>query len=83
MWGFMKRVENLRFVERFVMYVSVETMQNWYQEKLGCLHLGQGNVFIFYMRTLMSDPKPTWPHILALIMADQGDREEQWTKLNS
>lgn len=31
----------------------------------------------------MSDPKPIWPRILALILADPGGGEEQWNKLNS
>lgn len=31
----------------------------------------------------MSDPKPTWLHILALLLADCEGREEQWLRLNS
>lgn len=79
-WGFTNRVENHRFVEMFVMYVLVETIQNWYRGKLGCLHLDQVSFFTFHMRTLEKAHLAPSPN---LMLAAHGVKEEQQTKLNS
>lgn len=64
----------------FVMHVLVETIQDWYQGKLGCLHLDQVSFFTFHMRTLKKAHLAPNPN---LMLAAHGVKEEQWTKLNS
>lgn len=51
----MERVENHRFVEMFVMYALVQTMQNWH----GCFHLDQVSFFTFHIKTPINNQSPT------------------------